>query len=87
MSGKAVLQTQAWIGALALAALLAGYISSTTGAMAQGNAPDYPVIIAAPDRTDADRQTDKRRDPTPLLVLPAAGTARNSWPARLPRPV
>jgi predicted methyltransferase len=69
MIGKAALRTQAWIGPLALAALFAGYIGSTTGAMAQGNAPDYPMIIAAPDRTDADRQTDKRRDPTPLLVF------------------
>jgi len=31
--------------------------------------PDYAAIIAAPDRSDADRQTDKRRDPTALLAF------------------
>ena len=30
-------------------------------------AQDYAAIIAAPDRTDADRQTDQRRDPVKLL--------------------
>jgi predicted methyltransferase len=32
-------------------------------------AQDYPAILAAPDRSDADRQTDKRRDPTKLLAF------------------
>jgi predicted methyltransferase len=43
-----------------------------TGAAAQGGAPDYAAIIAASDRTDADRQTDKRRDPMQLLTFAAA---------------
>src|SRR4051812_15733480 len=30
-------------------------------------AQDYTALIAAPDRADADRQTDKRRDPVLLL--------------------
>ena len=30
-------------------------------------APDYAALIAAPDRSDADREADKRRDPLPLL--------------------
>jgi predicted methyltransferase len=30
-------------------------------------AQDYSAIVAAPDRTDADRNTDKRRDPVKLL--------------------
>ena len=30
-------------------------------------AQDYAAIIASPDRTDADRQTDKRRNPVELL--------------------
>jgi predicted methyltransferase len=30
-------------------------------------AQDYAAIVAAPDRTDADRQTDKRRDPLKIL--------------------
>src|ERR1051326_213448 len=30
-------------------------------------AQDYAALIAAPDRSDADRQTDQRRDPVKLL--------------------
>jgi predicted methyltransferase len=30
-------------------------------------APDYAALLAAPDRSDADREADKRRDPIPLL--------------------
>jgi predicted methyltransferase len=33
------------------------------------NTPDYAAIIAAADRSDADRQTDKRRDPLPFLAF------------------
>lgn len=32
-------------------------------------APDYAAIVAAPDRSDADRQTDRRRDPERLLAF------------------
>ncbi|SRR5712691_5611370 len=71
MTARAVLRIHAAIGFLALATMFAACICAT-GAAAQGNAPDYLAIIAAPDRTDADRQTDKRRDPTQLLVLTAA---------------
>ena len=37
--------------------------------------PDYAALLAAPDRSDADREADKRRDPLPLLkfVGPAPG--------------
>ena len=31
--------------------------------------PDYAAIVAAPDRSDADRETDKRRDPVKLLAF------------------
>jgi predicted methyltransferase len=31
------------------------------------SAPDYAALLAAPDRSDADRQADKRRDPKPFL--------------------
>ncbi len=45
----------------------------TTGSVAQQTdhpgTPDYSALVAAPDRTDADRQTDRRRDPVPLLVF------------------
>ena len=33
------------------------------------DAPGYAAIIAAPDRTEADRQTDARRDPMKLLAF------------------
>jgi predicted methyltransferase len=52
---------------LAVASTLAAW-----GAAAQDRAPDYAAIIAAPDRTDADRQTDQRRDPLKLLVFTGA---------------
>jgi predicted methyltransferase len=32
-------------------------------------APDYAALMAAPDRSDADRQADKRRDPVPFLAF------------------
>jgi predicted methyltransferase len=53
--------------ALAASVTLAACLGATR-ALAQG-APDYAAIIAAPDRTDADRQTDNRRDPLKLLVF------------------
>jgi predicted methyltransferase len=40
-------------------------------AKAQNGAPDYAAIIAVSDRSDADRQTDARRDPMKLLAFAA----------------
>jgi predicted methyltransferase len=39
------------------------------------HAQDYRALIAAPDRSDADRENDKRRDPTDMLnfIGPRAG--------------
>jgi predicted methyltransferase len=37
-------------------------------------AQDYAAIVAAPDRSDADRQTDKRRHPVDLLTFTGAQT-------------
>ncbi len=34
-----------------------------------GKAPDYQAIVAAPDRSDADRQTDQRRQPAKMLAF------------------
>jgi predicted methyltransferase len=48
--------------------VLSAYASA---AKAQNGAPDYAAIIAAGDRSDADRQTDARRDPMKLLVFAA----------------
>src|ERR1700732_1100088 len=39
-------------------------------ALAQGtSAPDYEAIVASPDRSDADRQTDQRRQPAKMLAF------------------
>jgi predicted methyltransferase len=70
MTGTALLRARAAIGFLALAAALACLWPN--GAAAQGNAPDYAAIIAAADRSDADRQTDKRRDPAQFLAFASA---------------
>jgi predicted methyltransferase len=42
--------------------------SGSSAALAQG-APDYAALLAAPDRSDADRQADQRRDPAPFLAF------------------
>src|SRR5258708_32870760 len=40
------------------------------GAIAQSaGAPDYQAIVAAADRSDADRQTDQRRQPAKMLAF------------------
>jgi predicted methyltransferase len=55
--------------ALISAGMIAGAAVLTASAQP---APDYAAIIAAPDRSDADRQADKRRDPAPLLAFTGA---------------
>ena len=57
---------------LALAALLAAGL----GAAAQG-VPNYAAIVAASDRSEADRTTDKRRDPTQLLTFTGVRAGMN----------
>jgi predicted methyltransferase len=51
------------------AALLVVFLASCS--MMGGSQPaiDYDAIIAAPDRTDADRNTDKRRKPAQILAF------------------
>lgn len=56
------------LAALALCFVIAGFAAA--GARAQ-SAPDYAALVAAPDRSDADRAADKRRDPLPLLEFAA----------------
>ena len=58
-------------GCLTAAAMFAACLAMTA-ATAQERAPDYAAIVAAPDRSDADRQTDKRRDPVKLLAFTGA---------------
>jgi hypothetical protein len=49
------------IGAVIFAAIGTAWLSPPRAA-AQGAAPDYAALMAAPDRSDADREADKRRD-------------------------
>jgi len=49
----------------AFAALVVMVITATVPAKA--SAQDYEAIVAAPDRSDTDHNTDKRRDPLKLL--------------------
>jgi predicted methyltransferase len=45
------------------------------GAIAQSaGAPDYQAIVASPDRSDADRQTDQRRQPAKMLAFTGVTT-------------
>ncbi len=50
-------------------------VLASAAAMTHARAQDFSALIAAQDRTDADRQTDKRRDPVKLLefVAPQPG--------------
>jgi predicted methyltransferase len=54
----------------ALAAAMAACFNLASAA-AQGT-PDYAALIAAPDRSAADRATDARRDPLKVLTFIAA---------------
>ncbi|HWS09217.1 MAG TPA: methyltransferase [Xanthobacteraceae bacterium] len=59
--------------ASALALSFAVVLGIATGARevrAQAT-PDYAALLAAPDRSDTDREADKRRDPLPLLKFAA----------------
>lgn len=51
-------------------ALVSLALFSASGATAQdGNAPDFAAIVAAPDRAEADRQADQRRQPARMLAF------------------
>jgi predicted methyltransferase len=65
MIAKCVRRTLADYGLVALLALVLGVFPGPLGAWAQS--PDYSQLLAAPDRSNADRQADKRRDPLPFL--------------------
>jgi predicted methyltransferase len=47
-------------------AVVLGIVAGARDVRAQAM-PDYAALLAAPDRSDADREADKRRDPLPLL--------------------
>ena len=65
MIAKCTRRTFAVCGLVALLALVFGPFLGPLGARAQ--TPDYVHLIAAPDRSTADRHADKRRDPLPFL--------------------
>jgi predicted methyltransferase len=56
-------------GLLAVVAIFTTW--GTPPAQAQA-APDYAAIVAAPDRSEADRQTDQRRAPAQMLAFTGA---------------
>jgi predicted methyltransferase len=61
------------IGLLASLSILAGW--SVVSATAQDTrAPDYEAIVASPDRSDADRQVDSRRQPAKMLAFTGVTT-------------
>src|SRR6267154_2792957 len=59
---QSICRRAAVAGTLVLLAMVPG-----PGALAQ--TPDYEAIVAAPDRTDGDRQADARRQPAKLLAF------------------
>src|SRR4051794_11997703 len=52
----------------ALAALGAVVLASCA-AIGSAKAQDYAAIVASPDRSDADRQTDNRRNPEKMMAF------------------
>jgi predicted methyltransferase len=54
------------VGMLASLSMLAVW---GTAAAQDAKAPDYKAIVASPDRSDADRQTDQRRQPAKMLAF------------------
>jgi predicted methyltransferase len=54
---------------IALAVLSISVSAAMQSAGAQDGAVDYAAIVAAPDRSDADRQTDQRREPAKMLAF------------------
>ena len=69
MSGRAGLQMFENLAIRACAAIALAMPICAGGAAAQERTGDYGAIVAAPDRSDADRQTDARRDPLKLLAF------------------
>src|SRR5712692_8178682 len=59
---------------VSIALLAAGVIPTAASAQAM---PDYAAVVAAPDRSNADRETDKRRDPVKLLAFTGVRAGTN----------
>jgi predicted methyltransferase len=56
-------------GAVIVTAMVSAMALNFIGPVSAQGAPDYAALLAAPDRSDADRQADKRRDPVPFLAF------------------
>jgi len=54
------------VGVLVSLSMLAGF---SVGSAQDARAPDFDAIVASPDRSDADRQTDQRRQPARMLAF------------------
>ena len=54
--------TRNWLAATVLAVLCAGCATNVP-------APDFQALVASPDRSDADRTNDKKRNPVQLLAF------------------
>jgi predicted methyltransferase len=65
---SAILRHGAIIAVTAVVSVAGMNCTGVQWASAQA-APDYAALMAAPDRSDADRQADKRRDPVPFLAF------------------
>jgi predicted methyltransferase len=58
---------------LAVLSMFAGW-SVVSAAAQDAKTPDYEAIVASPDRSDADRQTDQRRQPAKMLAFTGVRT-------------
>ena len=61
------------IAVLACLSISAGW-SGTPATAQDAKAPDYEAVVAAPDRSDGDRQADARRHPAKLLAFAGVRT-------------
>ena len=73
MTGLSAARLRGFLSAARLRGFVVGVAltcaAGINGTASAQNAPDYAAIIAASDRSDADRQADKRRDPLPFLAF------------------
>jgi predicted methyltransferase len=58
---------------LAVLSMLAAS-GAVSAAAQEAKAPDYAALVASPDRSDADRQTDQRRQPARMLAFTGVKT-------------
>jgi len=69
MTGPSISRFRGAVGGTLMAVAIGAACFGVARAPAQSAAPDYAALMAAPDRSDADRQADKRRNPVPFLAF------------------